>query len=86
MSPSPAALAFTAGAAVFAASIYLHAQAQVAGAASAQQVLQRYCISCHNARLKTASATIAEALAMPARFPCEVTRANKRDSSALALK
>ena len=71
MSRTPAALALTAGAAVFAASIYLHAQAPVTsagassraslsgspeiGRASAQQVLQRYCISCHNARLKTAS-------------------------------
>src|SRR5215204_2942223 len=88
MSRSPAALALTAGAAVFAASIYLQAQAspptlkgqasqptlkgsaynlgQTAGRptlsgsaeigqAATQQLLQRYCISCHNARLKTAS-------------------------------
>src|SRR5215213_1071269 len=79
MSRSPAALAFTAGAAVFAASIYLQAQARVptlkesaynagqtagrpglsgsaaAGQSDTQQLLQRYCISCHNGRLKTAS-------------------------------
>src|SRR6187549_1405143 len=62
MSRSPAALAITVGAAVLAASIYLQAQSPAGttapaatGQASTQQVLQRYCISCHNARLKTAS-------------------------------
>ena len=69
MSRSPAALALVAAAAVFTASMYLQAQAPASSAAASrpsafrvgnrsaatQQVLQRYCISCHNARLKTAS-------------------------------
>ena len=66
MSRSPAVLALAAGAAVVAASIYLQAQVPArttpavsqpaaTGQSDTQQVLQRYCISCHNARLKTAS-------------------------------
>src|SRR5262245_16027987 len=66
MSRSPAALALTAGAAVLAASICLQAPVPAGatpaasppagkGQSDAQQLLQRYCISCHNARLKTAS-------------------------------
>jgi mono/diheme cytochrome c family protein len=55
MARSAAAFALTAGAAVFAASIYLQAQAVSAGAADTQQLLQRYCISCHNTRVKTAA-------------------------------
>jgi mono/diheme cytochrome c family protein len=69
MARSPAALALTAGAVVFAASIYLQAQADnpgptarkpslsgsPIGQSATQELLQRYCISCHNARLKTAS-------------------------------
>src|SRR5262245_11490511 len=64
MSRSPGVLALAA--AVCAASIYLQAQVPAratpavrqpaaTGQSDTQQVLQRYCISCHNARLKTAS-------------------------------
>ena len=66
MSRSPAALALVAAAAVFTASMYLPGPgagrssggrpgSAATDQAAAQQVLQRYCISCHNARLKTAS-------------------------------
>jgi mono/diheme cytochrome c family protein len=61
MSRSPAALAIVAAAAVFTASIHVRAQAPASppaaatGQSATQQVLQRYCISCHNARLRTGS-------------------------------
>src|SRR5688572_7145896 len=62
MKRSPAALALVATAVVFTASMYLQAQTPAtsaagptAGRSSTQQMLERYCVSCHNARLNTAS-------------------------------